>query len=154
MTETLLMIVTISVLVFAAIQLCTTTVNDLISNEASFAILRCAVVSGNNDNAQPSNKTPLSMNYVLAAHYSPHNFIPLKSSILSTENENGGNRWCEYEARIDYLSKIFFGSIIKSCAGRTGLGDNNMLKNTARARMVRSPDQEYYVRAYKNARSF
>ena len=61
--ETLLTTVTLTIIVFAALQLVMIAVNELIVNEAVFAIARVAVVSRRNE---VSSKTSLAAAYLFA----------------------------------------------------------------------------------------
>ncbi len=141
MVETLLSTVFLAILVIASIQLVIMVVNDLIANEAAYSISRVAVVSKDND---INNKTRMAEAYLLAwitnSRFIP-NGAPVKDSI-SAQAAHNGNPLNINTTSIKYIQRLMFGSFF------TGSSFNNILKCTARARMVKSPDEDFYDKSF------
>lgn len=154
LVETLLTTVMLTIITFAAIQLCIIVVNMLISNEAAFALARVAAVAPTQDDV--NNNTRLSAGFILLNQVSLNNFSYLPYDIPYREKQFGnyeGSSIKGISIQLKYLSNIMFASYL---SGSTlySLGGIHLLKGSAVSPMVKSPDENFYVRAYPNAPNF
>lgn len=154
MVETLLITVFLMIVAFAAIQMCLIAVTDIISNEGAFAIERVAVVSKQNE---ATNNTLLAALYIFSREVSLSDlgYAPFRAWLQnSTIGKIHENKIVEtYDLSLQYITRISFASILKP-PGLFSLGNINFLKSTTRARMIKSPDEEYYNKAYKDGETF
>ena len=141
MVETLISTVFLAILVIASIQLVIMVVNDLIANEAAYSISRVAVVSKDND---LNNKTRIAATYLLTWNTNSR-FIPNGAPVIEPMNiqaAHNGNPLNINTTSIKYIQRLMFGSFFM------GSSFNNIMKCTARARMVRSPDEDFYDKSF------
>ncbi len=154
LVETLLTTVMLTVVVFAAIQFCVIIVNMLIANEAAFSVSRVAVVAAN-DEALKKN-TQWAALFLLARHVSLGNFqfipddIPVDKKTLAACHKTEIQA---YNAHLKYSSNIMFGRFLGG-SRIYSIGTIHLLKGAACSRMIKSPDEKYYNKAYPDAAEF
>jgi hypothetical protein len=160
MIETLFISVIVVAALFASIQLCIITVNALICNEAAFAAMRIGAVSGG-DQLQENVKDAVQA--LLLPHYATagRNFLQHETTCWNNTIEgepapdHANNAILKYNTNITYSTHILFPSLLQPFSRLVFFsGGNSILDQTARARMVKSPDEKYYYRAYPKARCF
>ncbi|MCX5781623.1 MAG: hypothetical protein NT145_02810 [Elusimicrobia bacterium] len=155
MIETLLSTVFLTIVVFAGIQLVIMVVNDLIANEAAFAISRVAVVSKTDKDVKAKTLASalfLFMNEISSGKldFVPYNvpvdYVTLEGAHIN-ERTNRPKEIKSYNTRLKYLQSIMFGKLL---SGSTilSIGNTNVKRNTSRAWMVKSPDEDYYDKSY------
>jgi hypothetical protein len=154
MVETLITTVFLTVIAFAALQLVIMVVNDMTMNEKAFAISRVAVVT-------KSDELERKINLVSALFLIPDlklagcNFVPYEVPVYgkSVPGSHSGTSVQVYNTTIKYVQSVMFGSLLGG-SQIMSIGNVNLIKNTARARMIKSPDEEYYDKAYKDGPNF
>jgi hypothetical protein len=73
---------------------------------------------------------------------------------LGNVKDYSGRQVKKYTAKVYYYTKIMFGSIVaKQMSKRSFLGGSDRY-SSSRNRMIPSPDQDYYDKAYPGARKF
>lgn len=154
MVETMIIIVLLTMMVFAAQEISLMTVNSLISGETAFSVGRVAVVTPEKNLRSTTQKAAL---FLLARQISlKHSaYIPYDLPIDKKQAgfDETGNDVYVYNAGIKYVSSIMFGSLLSGT--RTyAIGSTRMLKGYASCRLIKSPAEEYYERAYPDARKF
>lgn len=153
--EGLIAVMVITIFMFALILVCIIVVNDTLYNEVAFMATRAVSVakygqikdtaqkvadkmfqsnglsSKNIDNSTDDNgsKTTNWDGTVLGKDIKDHSGVNLK----------------KYNVKIKYNLKIMFADLFDSGGTRT---------QWARARMIKSPDEEYYNKAYPGAKEF
>jgi hypothetical protein len=82
-------------------------------------------------------------------------FVPYDVPIngKDIQSSHSGAKAQVYNTSIKYVQSIMFGSLL-SGPRIMPIGNINLVKNAARARMVKSPDEEYYYKAYPEAPNF
>ena len=154
MTETLITTVFLTVIAFAALQLVIMVVNDISMNEKVFAMSRVAVVS---KSGEVSGKIQFVSTLFLLPDVSlaGYNFVPYEVPVegKSVSGIHSGTSVQIYSTTIKYAQSVMFGSLL-SGSQIMSIGNVNLIKNTARARMVKSPDEDYYDKAYPDAPNF
>jgi hypothetical protein len=154
MVETLITTVFLTIIVFAALQLVIMIVNDLSMNEKVFAMSRVAVVS---KTAEVDNKMKwISTLFLLPdVKLSGFHFVPYEVPVegKSVSGSHSGTKAQIYNTSIKYVQSVMFGNLL-SGSQIMSIGNVNLIKNTARARMVKSPDEDYYDKAYPGAPNF
>jgi hypothetical protein len=154
MVETLITTVFLTILAFAALQLVIMVVNDLTMNEAVFAMSRVAVVTKKDE--VDTKLREVSLLFLLPdVNLSNPNFIPYEVPVegKGVSGSHSGTSVQIYSTTIKYLQAVMFGSFFSGPQTLT-LGNTTVLKCVARARMVKSPDEDYYDKAYPNAPNF
>jgi hypothetical protein len=153
MLETLLVIIILTAIGFAALQLCIMVVNDMICNEAAFASVRSAVVSKHSD---ASSHTDQIARLLLLPHFLTQKDILYEetklwdSTILGEEMLDHSDATIKkYNANIRYRMRLSFASLIKP-----SLLNSGYVSHTARARMIKSPDESFYFKAFPEADNF
>jgi hypothetical protein len=188
MLEALFVVVFTTVVMFAFMQICVMTVDDMIANEAAFVAMRSAAVTKSGFRAKEAEKRV--KNY-LAFFYPEVVFgasaFNLSRFVLSDkktverhlnktdgcgESENivesgdtrksvtiwkGKKKFKDYSGKnitketvkIYYFTRVLFGSLIAK---------DNSFKNSryqsSRNRMIPSPDERYYYKAFQGAKNF
>lgn len=154
MIETLISTVCLVIITFAALQLVIMVVNDLAMNEASFAISRVAVVSKEIDVKQ-NTFTASGIVLVPQTNLNNMNFaaydVPVDGKQIP--GSHSGTAVQIYNSTVKYIQSVMFGSLF-SGQQIMSIGNTNVLKCAARARMVKSPDEDYYDKAYNGAQNF
>ena len=173
--EALLMIVIfLSAVTFAMIQVGLITINSLIMNEAAFSTARVAIIAERDKDAEDITK--LAAFFLTAPHLSPSNLILLGTSTSGKnpldeapeDYEKSDKQIRTYKTSIKYTAKLMFSGIIQPLfgdfdpfvvsGGRIGSffspSVSYMYPVTACARMVKSPDRSYYHRAYPDAKEW
>ncbi|MCB4791003.1 MAG: hypothetical protein LHV68_03855 [Elusimicrobia bacterium] len=147
--ETLLCTVFLIIICFATIQLCIVVIHDLISNEAAFSIARAASVTKDENTLDNRVKTAAAI--LLLPHFNLNSFVPVKARTESTDI--AGRK--VYNVTLEYFINTMFAYFIDPLAKDTySLGSSRFLKRFARARIVKSPDEEFYNKAYPQANEF
>ena len=154
MVETLITTVFLTIVAFAALQLVIMVVNDMSMNEAAFAASRVAVVSKGTEIEEKMRNVAavlLAPEFVSAGR----DLIPQVPEVqgASVAGIHSGTYVQICSTNIKYMQRIMFGPLL---GGPRIMSNGNVtfLKNTARAKMVKSPDEEYYDKAYPNAPNF
>ena len=149
MVETLLVTVLfLSAVIFAMVQVSLITINTLISNEAAFSMVRSAVVAKTDSDVSSASRSAAF--FLLGPHMSAENYMPLKATVLGKkpldveQQDYQHDQIKTYEVDINYAVKLMFSKIIQPFSGPVYTTD-------ATARMIKSPDSEYYTRAYPGA---
>lgn len=158
MVESMLIVVLLTIVLFAALQILVVVINDMVVNEAAFSAARASAVTSGED-ARLKEKTGLVTLALLSPHYSSGNLLTAGADTTTTMN----NDYCYYskggsvrlDTEIDYTSRILFPSLVRPGGSKAFPGNTGgVMRNTARARMIKSPDEEYYDKAYFGARLF
>ena len=156
MVETLLSTVFLIIITFAALQLVIMVVNDLIMNEAVFALSRVAVVSKKDDVKKNTflasavvlaTQAKLNGNNITFAAYD----VPVDGR--DVPGSHSGTTVQIYNSTVKYIQSVMFGYLF-SGPQIMSIGNTNVLKCASRARMVKSPDEDYYDKAYNGAPNF
>ncbi|GHT36253.1 hypothetical protein AGMMS49593_00600 [Endomicrobiia bacterium] len=186
--EALFVVVFTTIIMFAFIQICIITVDDMIANEAAFVAMRSAAVTESNlraKEAEDKTKTYLRFFYPLSSvtsNLNPSHFVlSSKQDVVKYFKKDGENSeeviidndypdsenksvsiwkgkktskdYCgkniaKETVKIHYFTRVLFGKVLK----------NNLFKNrryqSSRNRMVPSPDEKYYFKAFPGAKSF
>ncbi|MBN1824421.1 MAG: hypothetical protein JW803_08890 [Endomicrobiales bacterium] len=155
MVETLLVIMIITLIGFAAIEMSIMVVNDIISNEAAFSINRVAIVA---KESQMKRKTYTAAAFLLGKQLVQNvgnfNHMPYRMEIKKAQFTGPHNRQDVFATKIilNYVARISFGSLF---GGEVFSIGNVKFKNKAyNASMVKSPDEEFYDKAYPGASKF
>ena len=177
LVETLLVIVSITVVCFAMIEFCVIVMDDLICNEVAFSIVRTAVVTkigAGADNNSDREASALRQTTLPAAglllltsglvNLKNLNFIPTaaETEVGFLNDGNGGRLKDNSERDIRlynttmkyYVNTMFIRLIDPFGTNSFSFNGHGMLQRFARARMVKSPDEEYYDHAYRDASKF
>ncbi|MCX5778955.1 MAG: hypothetical protein NTU66_07065 [Elusimicrobia bacterium] len=159
LVESLFITVIITAVFFAAVQLCIMAVDDMLCNEAAFSAIRAGVVTPARDMRDVVKK--VSDTILL-----PHSYTRL--SIILDDNtlwhdtiagqdirDHGGAAVQKYDVGIKYTVRIMFASLMQPFTQSVFFsGGKRTLSRVASARMVKSPDEEYYYKAYPKAPVF
>jgi hypothetical protein len=188
MLEALFVIVFTTIIMFAFIQICVMTLDDMLANEAAFVAMRSAAVTKSKfrvKEAKDRVQKYLTFFYpgivFGATAFNPSRFVLSDKKSVERyfnktdncgESENivknndsskfvtiwkGKKKFRDYSGRsvskettkIYYFTRVMFGSLIAK---------KNSFKNrryqSARNRMIPSPDDEYYCKAFPGAKNF
>lgn len=157
MVETMIVTVLfLSAILFAVVQLNTLVVHELIANETAFSTARVAVVT---PKSALDRNTKLAALELVAPYVSPDSFIPLKAVTSNEEDIPSapgiGHPVELYQTELHYAIRIYFASLLQPFFKFSFLGGGNpYYTNVARARMVKSPDESYFKKAYPDAKNF
>ncbi|HBU68753.1 MAG TPA: hypothetical protein DEE98_00035 [Elusimicrobia bacterium] len=161
LVESLLIAVILTAAVFAAFQLCVIAVNDMIFNEAAFAAMRSAAVSQGHEHAEKQARATAKM--ILLPHFAASSNNLVNYSVRLWDNEPLGKNMLDHSGtpvikcntNIEYSTKIMFASLIKPFHNFSFFsGGNPLISQTARARLIQSPDRDYYYKAFPGADNF
>ena len=148
LVEGLLIIFTVTVLLFASIQVCITVVDDMYANYAAFSALRKAVVCENKLASDTASKTvskffiPYMVNSKSVLTYKATYW---DETILGKDmKDRTGNQIKKHNVKIAYRTMIIFQRLFNLFIP--------IRENSARARMVKSPSQDFYKKAYPEAK--
>ena len=135
---------------FAALQVCIIVVDDMYFNFVSFLSTRKAIVSENKDILDNAKNVVNKM--VLPYQIETTSIISYKvthwhEQILGKTNKDHSNSTMDkHNIKVGYTSKIMFYKLFNLFTPfRT---------QSARARMVKSPDENFYNKAYPDAKEF
>jgi hypothetical protein len=139
----------ITVLMFAAIQVCIIVVDDMYLNYSAFSATRKIVVTKSKEISDIAKQTvskflvPYTLNSKSIFNYKTTHWDEniLGNKIL----DHSDKQINKHNVKIGYYSKVMFGRFFYSKYYR---------EQSARARMVKSPDEDFYNKAYPNAREF
>ena len=139
----------ITVLMFAAIQVCIIVTDDMFLNYSAFSAARKIVVTKNKEIADTAKETvsKLLTAYMLSSksvfYYKTTHWDEdiLGNKILDHSNKKINKQ----NVKVGYNTRIMFGQFFNSLFYR---------EQSARARMVKSPDEEFYNKAYPDAKEF
>ncbi|MHB9154534.1 MAG: hypothetical protein ACYC5N_02440 [Endomicrobiales bacterium] len=155
--ESMLIVVLLTIVLFAALQIVITVVNDMVANEAAFSAARAATVTPGDDTRLKEKSLRASM-ALLSPHFSSRNVLFANTNTETNVNSSfpyyskGGS--IRLETAIDYTSRILFPSLVNPDSRKALTGKTGLMQNTAHMRMIKSPDEDYYDKAYFGARSF
>ena len=172
MVETLLVIIFMTIIFFAAIQFFLVAVYWLRANEVAHSVLRCAIVSKGStiegaDGQNPQNIATATANLIFSGDTIVSTKLwdkePYGASGIdhSSGNNAQGSIIRTFGAHVYYMQKLMFGSIFGGLS--SGFGNNQFLSvskrsglpsGAAHSRMVKSPDWRYYDKAYPEADKF
>lgn len=140
----------ITVFMFAAIQVCITVVDDMFFNFVSFSATRKVIVSSRKEiqniakQAVSNILTPYNLGSTSVINYKTTTW---NEEILGNKvKDHNGNNTNKYNVKIGYVTGIIFGRLFNNIVGYR--------EQSARARMVKSPDEKYYNKAYPDAKNF
>ncbi|MBO7431481.1 MAG: hypothetical protein J6U02_01110 [Elusimicrobia bacterium] len=139
----------ITVLMFAAIQVCITAVDDMYLNYTAYSATRKIVVTKSKEISDMSKQTVSK--YLLPYMLNSQSIFNYKTThwdedILGNKSlDHSGKQVHKHNVKIGYYAKIMFGRFFNSLYYR---------EQSARARMIKSPDEEFYNKAYPDAKEF
>ena len=139
----------ITVLMFAAIQVCIVVVDDMYLNYSAFSAVRKIVVTKNKEISDTAKQTvskllfPYMLNSKSIFDYKTTHWDEniLGNKIL----DHDGKQINKHNVKIGYYAKVMFARFFDSVFYR---------EQSARARMVKSPDEKFYTKAYPDAKEF
>ncbi len=135
---------------FAALQVCILAIDDMYFNFASFAATRKAIVSENKNILNNAKKivigiiTPYQTKSISVISYKVTHWH--EQILGKTNKDHSGSTLDKHNIKILYTTKIIFYRLFSLFTP--------LRTQSARARMVKSPDQKFYNRAYPNAQEF
>jgi len=139
----------ITVLMFAAIQICIIVVDDMYLNYSAFSATRKVIVTKNKEISDAAKQTvskilvPYMLNSKSIFNYKTTHW---DENILGEKVlDHDGKQINKHNVKIGYYTRIMFGKFFNSAYYR---------EQSARARMVKSPDEDFYNKAYPNAKEF
>ena len=148
--EGFLIAVIVTTLLFAAIQVCIVVVDDMYANYTAFSATRKVVVSENKNVADIASKTvskffvPYMLNSKSLLTYKTSHW---DETILGNKIEDhDGNQIKKHNVKTAYNTRIIFYKLFNIFIP--------IREQSARARMVKSPDQNFYNKAYPGAKEF
>lgn len=148
--EGFIVTVVITVIMFAAIQLCIIVVDDMYANYAAFFTVRKVVVTKNSDISDTAKRTVSKFftPYMLKSKsVVNHKTTHWAETILGNMTpDHGGREIKKHNIKIAYQTKVMFYGLFNL--------QSSLREESARARMVKSPDEEFYNKAYPEAREF
>ena len=160
--EGLIVCMLVTALMFGLIQVCILVVNDMLYNEVSFSATRAVAVTKEKDIQSFSKKT---VNKLLIASglTSGLLFADIEQDSRNSDDEetkttnwegtilgeniidHNGTNIKKYNVKINYKTRLIFYKLF---------GGNLFRQQSARARMIKSPDIQYYDKAYPDAKTF
>ena len=148
--EGFIVAVIITVIMFAAIQLCIIVVDDMYANYAAFCAVRKIVVTKNSDITDTAKKTvsKFFIPYMLKSRsVIDYKVTHWSETVLGNRiPDHSGQEIKKHNIKIAYKSKVMFYKLFNL--------ENFLREESSRARMIKSPDEEFYNKAYPNAREF
>lgn len=146
MVESLLIVVLLTSLLFGTLSICVMVMNDMLSYEAAFSAARVAAVS-RGDQGEIDRRAGLASAVLLAGHTSTVSYIPCG---IKTDNNEG-----RQNTELSYMCRVLFSSLISPFDRKPFSSlTRNMVKRETSVRMIRSPDEGYYDKAYNGAKQF
>lgn len=159
MVESMFIVLVLTAVFFAALQLCIMAVDDMVCNEAAFSALRVGIVTP----ARQLSKTVKETAFILLLPHvnSALSIIPGETKIWHEKiagkdmRDHGGNVVHKYDINVYYTMRLMFSSLLRPLNRAVLLGGGiPFVERTASARLVKSPDEEFYYKAYPGARPF
>lgn len=139
----------ITVLMFAAIQVCIIVVDDMFLNYSTFSATRKIVVTKSKEISDTAKETvskfltPYMLSSNSVFYYKTTHW---DEDILGKKITDHSNKQIhKHNVKVGYYTKIMFGRFFDSLFYR---------EQSARARMVKSPDEKFYTKAYPDAKEF
>lgn len=153
--EGLIAVMIITVFMFALIQVCIIAVNDTLYNEAAFMSVRAVSVAQSGkikETAQKATDKMIRLNGLSSGNISDSSdeegskTTNWDGTVLGKDiKDHSGINLKKYNVKIKYNMRLMFSSLFGSDGART---------QWARARMIKSPAEEFYYKAYPEARRF
>ena len=139
----------ITVLMFAAIQVCIVVVDDMYLNYSAFSATRKIVVTKSKNISDTAKQTvskillPYMLNSQSLFNYKTTHW---DEDILGNKiSDHSEKQIHKHNVKIGYYARIMFGRFFNSLYYR---------EQSARARMIKSPDEDFYNKAYPDAKEF
>ncbi|MBR3627803.1 MAG: hypothetical protein IKN42_03020 [Elusimicrobia bacterium] len=139
----------ITVLMFVVIQVCIIVVDDMYLNYSAFSATRKIVVTKSKNISETAKQTisnfltPYMLNSKSILNYKTTHW---DENILGNKIVDHSNKQInKHNVKVGYYVKIMFGRFFNSLYYR---------EQSARARMIKSPDEDFYNKAYPNAKEF
>lgn len=135
---------------FAALQTCILVTDDMYFNFASFAATRKAIVSNSKNILSNAKKivngivVPYQMKSIGVISYRVTHWH--EQILGKTNKDHSDSTLDKHNIKVLYNTKIMFYRIFNLFSP--------VREQSARARMVKSPDQKFYHRAYPDAKEF
>ena len=135
---------------FAALQVCIIATDDMYFNFASFAATRKAVISENKNILKNAKQivngiiVPYQIKSISVMSYKVTHWH--EQILGKTNRDHSGSTLDKHNIKIAYTAKIMFYRLFSLFTP--------LRTQSARARMVKSPDQNFYNRAYPDAQEF
>jgi hypothetical protein len=159
--EGLIVCMLVTALMFGLIQVCILVVNDMLYNEVSFSATRAVSVTKEKD-IQIFSKKTVNKLLITSGLVSGLLFADIEQDGRNTDKEAKTTNWegtilgenivghdgtniKKYNVKINYKTRLMFYKLF---------GGNLFRQQSARARMIKSPDVEYYDKAYPDAKTF
>ena len=140
----------ITVFMFCAIQVCVIVVDDMFANFSAFYATRKVVVSKTKDitNVAKNTVTKFFIPYMIkSASIIYYKTTHWDDTILGNNIVDHSNKQIKkHNVKIAYGINIMFPKLFRKLLPYR--------EQSARARMVKSPDEEFYNKAYPNAKEF
>ncbi len=153
--EGLFAVMIITVIMFALIQVCVIVVNDVLYNETAFITTRAVIVTPAakiRDRAQKVAEKAAMLNGLKfnniedSSENDGAKATNWNGTVLGADiKDHSGINLKKYNVKLKYKMKTMFAAI---------LGEQRTRTQWARARMIKSPDEDFYYRAYPQAREF
>lgn len=151
--ESLLLILLATIITCLGFQVCVIAINDMICNETAFSAMRSISVCNTRTIEHLKNEAEKTALIILLPHLSINNLMYIKTTVWIDETPEGlitldhnNNPILKCNTAVKYYSNLIFGSNFNKI--------NGFLIQRARARMVKSPDEKYYNKAYPEAPDF
>lgn len=148
--EGFIVAVIITVIMFAAIQLCILVVDDMYANYTAFYAARKIVVTRNSDITDTAKKTVSKFftPYMLKSRsVTDYKTTHWSETVLGNKiPDHSGHEIKKHNIKIAYKSKVMFYKLFNL--------ENFLREESSRARMIKSPDEEFYNKAYPGSREF
>lgn len=148
--EGLIISTIITIFMFCAIQVCIMVVDDMYANFSAFYATRKVVISQTKDISNTAKQVvsklfvPYMLDSVSIKNYKTTHW---DENILGNNIvDHSGKQINKHNVKIAYYTKIIFPRLFGNIS--------NYREQSARARMVKSPDEQFYNKAYPNAREF
>lgn len=164
LVEAVMVVTCVTIIIFATLQVCVIVVNQLSCNEAAFQVARSLCVAEMNGKDR-SSALALKANATALILLRPFlsidtlQFVPTgietyePTTPLGKDNEK--NDITAYNVDFHYIVNTMFIRLIDPLSQNSySYNGVNLLKQYTRARMVKSPDESYYTKAYKDADKF
>jgi len=160
--EGLIVCMLVTALMFGLIQVCILVVNDMLYNEVSFFATRAVSVTKEKDIQNFSKKTVNKL-LITSGLVSGLLFADIEQDSRNSDEEKSkttnwegtilgenivdhdGTNIKKYNVKINYKTRLMFYKLF---------GGNLFRQQSARARMIKSPDIKYYDKAYPDAKTF
>ena len=159
MVESIFIVLVLTAVFFAALQLCIMAVDDMVYNEVAFSALRVGIVT---PARELSERVKNSTAFLLVLHaISFSSIIPGETTVKHEKiagkdmRDHGGAAVHKYDINVHYTMRLMFSSLLRPLNHAVLLGGGiPFVERTASARLVKSPDEAYYYRAYPGAQPF